>query len=161
MDLPERAGKISNPDRREFIRPCELLAFAPTVRPGCGWRYLVCGRSRIAGQPLRRRTAAVRSRRTLLRAMRGGEPLGVITVAQCGQASASASTSNACSGVTARSTLLLNRCGAVRRKSRFTRSQPLIAAIRHALFGAVNAPRAPGGQAARRCPRCRGESPSH
>ncbi len=47
----------------------------------------------------------------------------VITGAQRGQESASARTSNSCSGVTARSTLLVNRKGAVSTKPRSTRSQ--------------------------------------
>jgi hypothetical protein len=47
----------------------------------------------------------------------------VITLAQRGQASASASTSNSCSRVIPRSTLLLNRYGAVSVKLTSTRSQ--------------------------------------
>src|SRR5690606_29605199 len=46
----------------------------------------------------------------------------VITVAHCGQESASASTSNNCSGVMLRSTVLTNRYGALSMKSRSTRS---------------------------------------
>ena len=45
----------------------------------------------------------------------------VITVAQCGQDSASSSTSQTCSGVIARSTVLTNRNGAVSTKPRSTR----------------------------------------
>jgi hypothetical protein len=47
----------------------------------------------------------------------------VITLAQCGQDSSSASTSNSCSGVMARSTLLLNRYGAALVKLTLMRSQ--------------------------------------
>ena len=47
----------------------------------------------------------------------------VITLAQPGQASASASTSNSCSGVIARSTLLVNLYGAVSVKLTLMRSQ--------------------------------------
>jgi len=53
----------------------------------------------------------------------------VITVAQRGQDSASASTSNSCSGVMARSTLLRNRNGALSTKLRSTRSQGNMALI--------------------------------
>src|ERR1700757_1668755 len=47
----------------------------------------------------------------------------VIALAQRGQDSASASTSNSCSGVMARSTLLRNTCGASSVKLKSTRSQ--------------------------------------
>ena len=53
----------------------------------------------------------------------------VITLAQRGQASASASTSNSCSGVIARSTLLVNLYGAVSVKLMLMRSQGNIFAI--------------------------------
>ena len=63
----------------------------------------------------------------------------VIAVAQCGQASASASTSKSCSGVIARSTLLVKRAGAagmwatstrrVARISRATQQPPATAGM--------------------------------
>src|ERR1700733_11294143 len=53
----------------------------------------------------------------------------VITLAQCGQDSASASTSNSCSGAIASSTLLVNRNGAVSVKLTSTRSQGNIVAM--------------------------------
>src|SRR5262245_63597056 len=51
----------------------------------------------------------------------------VITVAHCGHDSASSSTSNTCSGVIARSTVLTKRNGALSMKSRPTRSQGCMA----------------------------------
>src|SRR5690242_1262092 len=51
----------------------------------------------------------------------------VIAVAQCGHDSASASTSNNCSGVMVRSTVLTNRYGASAMKSRPTRSHAFMA----------------------------------
>jgi hypothetical protein len=50
----------------------------------------------------------------------------VITLAQRGQASASASPSNSCSGVTRRSALLLNVHGAISVKPMSTRSHQFI-----------------------------------
>jgi hypothetical protein len=70
----------------------------------------------------------------------------VMTVAQCGQDSASARTSNSCSGVIARSTLLLNRFGAVRRKSRSTRSQGNVQDTGDAFLASISARRAPASR---------------
>jgi hypothetical protein len=55
----------------------------------------------------------------------------VIAVAQCGHDSASSSTSNTCSGVIVRSTVLTKRNGAVSMKSRPTRSQGYMATLEH------------------------------